>query len=127
MKKFETMLTGAITVFLVCLLVAPAVSQTVNVTFTANTSTNLDTLGEGGSIQIRGAILGSANGEAGEGPILPGGGNISWSSASSLVLRTFRRAQSERQLRRRRPCPEAGRRLDWRHFASADESFDRAQ
>ncbi len=65
--------------------VAPVTGQTVNVTFTANTSTNLDTLGEGGVIQIRGAVLGSDNVE-GEGDILPGGGNISWSSASSLVL-----------------------------------------
>jgi len=64
----------------------PVMGQTVNVTFTANTSTNLDTLGERGVVQIRGAILGSANGQTGEGDILPGGGNISWSSASSLVL-----------------------------------------
>jgi len=62
----------------------PAMSQTVNVTFVCNTSTNLDTLGETGAVQIRGAIV-RGDGTV-DGDILPGGGNISWSSASTMVL-----------------------------------------
>ena len=61
-------------------------SQTVNVTFTVNTSTNLDTLGENGVVQIRGALLAGDGQTTRDGDILPGGGNIGWSSASSLVL-----------------------------------------
>jgi hypothetical protein len=67
-------------------LVVPAAGQTVMVTFQANTATNLDTLGESGVVQIRGALLAGDGMTTREGDILPGGGNISWSSGSSLIL-----------------------------------------
>ena len=81
----RTLKTGAMLV-LVATLVVPAVAQTVNVTFRVNTATNLDTLGTNGVVQLRGALLGGDGNATREGNILPGGGNISWSSASSLVL-----------------------------------------
>jgi hypothetical protein len=71
---------------LLSLMVIPAMAQTVNVTFVCNTSTNLDTLGESGVVQIRGALLGGDGMSTRDGDILPGNANISWSSASSLVL-----------------------------------------
>ncbi len=86
MNRNFTWLVVAASVFLLAgAFVLPVASQTVNVTFTCNTSTNLDTLGEDGAMQIRGAIRHS-DGSTEEGDILPGGGNISWSSASTLIL-----------------------------------------
>jgi hypothetical protein len=61
-------------------------AQTVNVTFRVNTSTNLDTLSTDGVVQLRGAILLGDGSTTQEGDILPGGNNISWSSASDLIL-----------------------------------------
>lgn len=72
-------------IFLLIVLVAafslPAIGQTINVTFQANTATNLDTLNESHFVQMRGAV----NGAEGE---IPGSGgqSISWSSTSTLVM-----------------------------------------
>ncbi|MFQ5706511.1 MAG: FlgD immunoglobulin-like domain containing protein [bacterium] len=60
--------------------VSPGVAQIINVTFQLNTSTNLDTLGENGFVEIRGALNGQT------GPVLPGGKTIDWSAASDLEL-----------------------------------------
>ncbi len=69
-----------LTVSLVFLLATVATSQTVNVTFRLNTSTNLDTLQPHHFVEIRGAMNGQT------GPVLPGGKTIDWSSASDLEL-----------------------------------------
>jgi len=70
--------TVAILALVVC--VAPVTAQTINVTFQVNTATAPDTLGEGGFVQIRGALNGVT------GPALPGGKVIDWGSGSELVL-----------------------------------------
>lgn len=62
-------------------LLVPIMGQTINVTFRANMATNPDTMNAAnGFVQIRGALNGS------EGPILPGGVNISWSNTSDLIM-----------------------------------------
>jgi hypothetical protein len=64
----------------VAALVAPAASQTVNITFKVNTATNPDTLRENSVVEIRGALNNMT------GAVLPGGKTIDWSSASDLDL-----------------------------------------
>ena len=70
----------AVLLLLLMGLVLPAASQTINVTFVLNTSTNPDTLDAANSVQVRGALNGRT------GAVLPGGKTIDWSSATSLVL-----------------------------------------
>jgi hypothetical protein len=73
----------------VLLVLAPAFpifSQATSVTFICNTSTNQDTLRETGVVQIRGALLAGDGQTTREGNLLPGGGNISWSASSALIL-----------------------------------------
>ncbi|NIR47182.1 T9SS type A sorting domain-containing protein [candidate division KSB1 bacterium] len=61
-------------------LAVPVSGQTVNVTFTANTSTNPDTLSEEDVLQIRGAVNDQT------GAVLPDGTTITWDSASELIM-----------------------------------------
>ncbi len=53
---------------------------TIKVTFNLNTSTNLDTLGEDGFVQIRGSLNWQT------GALLPGGKTIDWNATSDLVM-----------------------------------------
>jgi len=80
MDKFRVLAASAMVLLFCGMLAVPATSQTVNVTFTVNTSTNPDTLGENGVVQIRGALNGQT------GAVLPGGKTIDWNSASELIM-----------------------------------------
>lgn len=71
---------AAVVILLTVGLVLPAAAQTVNVTFRVNTSTNLDTLGENGFIEMRGALNGTAPNT------FPDGNIIDWSSTSTLEM-----------------------------------------
>ncbi|RMD89640.1 MAG: T9SS C-terminal target domain-containing protein [Calditrichaeota bacterium] len=70
-------------ILVIFLVTGSLMAQTINVTFTVNTSTVPDTLGEDGFVQIRGAVNGQT------GPILPDGKNITWDSSSELVMQNI--------------------------------------
>ncbi|MGH7494091.1 MAG: FlgD immunoglobulin-like domain containing protein [bacterium] len=79
-RSYYNLMEVKVLLMLILGMSMPAVSQTINVTFQLNTSTNPDTLKGAHFVQVRGAVNGQT------GAVLPGGKTITWDAGSQLLL-----------------------------------------